>query len=206
MEVIKAKNLTKILPNGKIVLDNLDFTIEESEIFCFFGPDGSGKSTLLRILAGLDRDYRGEVEVLGLLPWDRRLINKVGYLADVTNLYPDLTVKESVDFFSHLYGVSDEKFKNEILERFGLKNHTKKRISELSGGMKRKMGILLELIKRPSILILDEPTTGIDPLSRREVWDVITELKGKGLTFIVSTSYLEETMRCDEVYYLYVED
>jgi ABC-2 type transport system ATP-binding protein len=171
-------------------------------MFALVGPDGAGKTTLLRILAAVLRQDRGEVSVLGReLPKMRReLKHRIGYLSQGFSLYGDLSVEENLAFFAEIYGMRDYSARREELLEFTRLTPFRKRLAgRLSGGMKKKLALACALIHRPELIILDEPTTGVDPVSRRDFWVILGELLHEGLSIAVATPYLDEAERCDRV-------
>ncbi|MDE5806839.1 MAG: ABC transporter ATP-binding protein, partial [Muribaculaceae bacterium] len=177
---------------GKIVaLDNIFFSVKKGEMFGIIGPDGAGKSSLYRILATLLLPDRGEAKVCGLdvVKDFRKLRPKIGYMPERFSLYQDLTVKENLNFFASLFGVAVKENYDLIAPIFGqLERFPDRKAGALSGGMKQKLALSCALIHRPEILLLDEPTTGVDAVSRSEFWDMLAGLKEKGITILVSTS------------------
>lgn len=198
---VEVRALSKSF-GAALALDSIDFEVREGELFGLVGPDGGGKTTLFRILTTLMLPDKGEARVLGLDVvrdlWAIRA--RVGYMPGGFALYPDLSVAENLEFFAAVFGTTVEKGYELIgpiykqIERF-----RDRRADALSGGMKQKLALSCALVHRPEILLLDEPTTGVDAVSRREFWDQLTELKASGLTIVVSTPYMDEAMRCDRV-------
>ncbi len=183
-------------------LDGVSFSVAEGELFGLVGPDGAGKTTLFRILTTLLVPDAGGATVLGLDTvrdfWAIR--TRVGYMPGTFSLYPDLSVAENLAFFAAVFGTTVERGYDLIapvyrqIERF-----SDRRADALSGGMKQKLALSCALVHRPDILLLDEPTTGVDAVSRREFWDQLAALKASGLTIVVSTPYMDEALRCDRV-------
>jgi ABC-2 type transport system ATP-binding protein len=198
---IVADALTKRF--GEVVaLDFVSFDVAEGEIFGLVGPDGGGKTTLFRILTTLLVPDSGSASVLGLDVvrdmWSIR--NRVGYMPGRFSLYPDLTVAENLEFFASVFGttVSEGYAIIEPIYR-QIEPFRDRRAGALSGGMKQKLALSCALVHRPEILFLDEPTTGVDAVSRREFWDLLGDLKRSGLTILVATPYMDEAARCDRV-------
>ncbi len=179
-----------------------DFTIPKGELFGIIGPDGAGKTTLFRILATLLRPDEGTVTVEGMdIVRDYRTIRTVlGYMPGKFSLYSDLSVRENLEFFASVFG-KDVKENAGLIENIycRLRPFEKRKAGNLSGGMKQKLALCCSLIHSPSVLLLDEPTTGVDPSSRRELWENLAELRDKGMTIIVSTAYMDEADRCGKV-------
>lgn len=188
--------------SGRPALHNVSARIEDGEIFGFIGPDGAGKTTLFRILTTLIEPDEGAARVLGLDVrtdlW--KLRRRVGYMPGRFSLYRDLTVAENLDFFATAFGTTVEAQYETIAPIYRQIEPFKDRAAgALSGGMKQKLALSCALVHRPDILFLDEPTTGVDAVSRREFWDLLEELRSDGLTIVVSTPYMDEADRCDRV-------
>lgn len=185
-----------------VALDSVSLSVERGEMFWLIGPDGAGKSTLYRILATLLAPDSGSASVAGLdtVSDYRRLRTRIGYMPERFSLYPDLTVSENLKFFSSLFGVSVKDNFDLIAPIFGqLEKFPDRMAGKLSGGMKQKLALSCALIHRPDILLLDEPTTGVDAVSRSEFWDMLAGLREKGITILVSTSYMDEATHCDRI-------
>lgn len=207
---IQAESLTKIYPNqrGLPALRELDLTIPAGILFGLVGPDGAGKTTALRILSSVMLPTSGAVHVLG---YDTRrqpdpIRQKIGYMPQNFSLYPDLTVAENLNFFADIQQVSPERKRSRIPEmlRFTrLQDFQTRRAAKLSGGMKKKLALACALVHEPQILILDEPSTGVDPVSRRELWVILSAVAEQGVTVLVSTPYMDEAERCHQVGVLY---
>ncbi|MDE5585121.1 MAG: ABC transporter ATP-binding protein [Muribaculaceae bacterium] len=183
-------------------LYNVSFDVEEGEMFGLIGPDGSGKSTLYRILATLTAPDAGTAAVFGLdtVKDYSRLRTIIGYMPERFSLYQDLTVSENLHFFASLFGVSIKENYDIIASVFSqLERFPDRKAGALSGGMKQKLALSCALIHRPRILLLDEPTTGVDAVSRSEFWDMLSTLREKGITILVSTSYMDEATRCGRI-------
>src|SRR5438445_1056312 len=183
-------------------LRGVSFTVDRAELFGFIGPDGAGKTTLFRILTTLMIPDRGRARVLGAEYvadlWALR--PKIGYMPGRFSLYPDLTVAEILRFFASVFGTTIERERAQIAPIYNqLAPFADRRAAALSGGMKQKLALCCALVHRPEILFLDEPTTGVDAVSRREFWDLLGQLKSAGMTIVVSTPYMDEANRCDRV-------
>jgi ABC-2 type transport system ATP-binding protein len=204
---IQTTNLTKTFDSITAV-NRLNLEVKAGEIFGLVGPDAAGKTTTLRMLCGILPPDEGEARVAG---YDIRkeaelLKEKVGYLPQRFGLYGDLTVIENVHFYADLYQVPKKMRKGRIerLLRFAnLEPFVKRKAQDLSGGMKQKLGLISALIHTPEILFLDEPTTGVDPLSRRDFWMILYDLLREGVTILFSTSYLDEAERCSRIGLIY---
>jgi len=207
MAVIETNGLTRKFKQLRAV-DQLDLSVEPGELFGLVGPDGAGKTTLLRLLAGLLDISDGEATVLGfdLRRQAEAIKPLIGYMAQLFNLYTELTVLENLAFFTEIYQVrSDERAERveRLLEFAGLVEFKPRRAAQLSGGMQKKLALACTLIHQPKLLLLDEPTTGVDPVSRREFWNILTELHLTGTTIVVSTPYMDEADRCARVGLMY---
>ena len=183
-------------------LDDVSVSIGRGELFGFIGPDGGGKTTLFRILVTLLIPDSGSAQVLGRDVvkdlWDLR--RRIGYMPGRFSLYPDLSVEENIRFFASVFGTTLEREYEQIAPIYTqLEPFKTRRSAALSGGMKQKLALCCALVHRPEILFLDEPTTGVDAVSRREFWDLLARIKTTGLTIIVSTPYMDEANRCDRV-------
>ena len=183
-------------------LDHISLLVGQGEMFGLIGPDGAGKSTLYRILATLMSPDTGSASVLGLdvVKGFRELRKRIGYMPERFSLYSDMTVMENLNFFASLFGVRIEDNYDLIAPVFGqLEKFPDRMAGKLSGGMKQKLALSCALVHRPDILLLDEPTTGVDAVSRSEFWDMLGGLREKGITIMVSTSYMDEADRCDRI-------
>ena len=183
-------------------VDGISFAVDAGEMFGVIGPDGAGKTTLLRMVCGLLGPDRGSVRVLGSNPFrDRRAAARaIGYLSQRFSLYGDLSIDENVEFFARIHGVRDFRGgRDRLLDLTGLAKFRTRRADRLSGGMKQKLALACTLVHQPPILVLDEPTTGVDPVSRREFWKLLAEFLGQGLTILLATPYLDEAERCHRV-------
>ena len=199
--IIDIQRLTKRY--GKLTaLDSVTLSIAEGSMFGLIGPDGAGKSTLYQILTTLLTPDEGSVTVAGLdvVKDFRQLRTEIGYMPEKFSLYPDLTVRENLHFFASLFGVRVEDNFDLIAPIFAqLEKFPNRRAGALSGGMKQKLALACALIHRPKVLLLDEPTTGVDAVSRSEFWNMLTTLKEQGITILVSTSYMDEAERCGQI-------
>lgn len=188
--------------NAHTALDDISLNVAESELFGLIGPDGAGKSSLYRILATLSRPDKGHALVCGLdtVKEYGSVRTKIGYMPERFSLYQDLTVSENLKFFASLFGVSVHDNFDLIAPVFGqLERFPNRKAGALSGGMKQKLALSCALIHRPEVLLLDEPTTGVDAVSRSEFWDMLSGLKQQGITILVSTSYMDEATLCGRV-------
>lgn len=180
----------------------ISFEVGKGEMFGLVGPDGAGKTTTIRILCGLLACDSGSVTLLGdeLRTNKRKVQKKIGYLSQKFSLYGDLTVDENIEFFADIHGVKNyEDRRNELLEFTRLTPFRDRLADNLSGGMKQKLALACSLIHKPEIIFLDEPTTGVDPVSRRDFWKILSNLIKDGITIFMSTPYLDEAERCNRV-------
>lgn len=187
---------------GPDVVDGLSFTVTAGEMFGLIGPDGAGKTTTLRLLCGLARPAAGQVRVFGEDPFANRgeATRRIGYLSQRFSLYGDLSIDENIEFFARIHGVAGfRERRNRLLELVGLAAFRDRLADRLSGGMKQKLALACTLIHEPALIVLDEPTTGVDPVSRREFWKLLGEFLADGLTIVVATPYLDEAERCGHV-------
>ncbi|KMJ59255.1 ABC transporter ATP-binding protein [Bacillus sp. LL01] len=184
------------------VLKNISLTIEKGEIFGFLGPSGAGKTTLVKAIAGLQVINKGTVEVLNVKMPTLSLSERIGYMAQSDALYQDLTAQENLQFFASLYKMKATERKKriqEVMELVNLQEHLHKPVQQFSGGMKRRLSLAISLLHNPEILILDEPTVGIDPLLRKSIWQELKELTSKGTTVLVTTHVMDEAQKCDRL-------
>jgi ABC-2 type transport system ATP-binding protein len=199
--VVSAQRL-EVRYGATVAVRGIDLVVRRGEVVGLIGPDGAGKTSTLRVLAGLQRAAAGTIEVLSLAAWKHRraLHHRVGYLAQRFALYGDLSVAENVRFFALLYGVRDWRSRRDtLLRRVGLAEFADRPADRLSGGMRQKLALVCSLMHSPEMLLLDEPTTGVDPVTRREFWRLLAELVAEGLTLVVATPYLDEAERCSRV-------
>jgi len=199
--MVSVENVSKNFGTVR-ALNNLSFRVDKGEIFGLIGPDGAGKTTLFRIMATLLLADEGSVTLDGLdaVKEFRTLRKKIGYMPGRFSLYQDLTVEENLSFFATVFNTTIEENYHLIKDIYvQIEPFKKRRAGALSGGMKQKLALCCALIHFPTVLLLDEPTTGVDPVSRAEFWDMLLSLKKGGLTIIVSTPYMDEAGRCDRV-------
>ena len=192
--------------DGVTALDGASFAVRRGEMFGLIGPDGAGKTTTIRIACGLLRPDRGRVAVLGRDPVaeHRAITGAVGYLSQRFSLYGDLTIDENIAFFAEIHGVRQFKAaRDRLLHMTQLTPFRGRRADRLSGGMKQKLALACTLVHQPEVLILDEPTTGVDPVSRREFWKLLSEFLADGLTIVMATPYLDEAERCGRIVLLH---
>ena len=199
--VIETAGLTRDFGNLRAV-DGLDLVVRKGEMFALVGPDGAGKTTTIRMLCGILPPTSGRISILGrdLAREAASVKSDIGYLSQRFSLYGDLTVDENIDFFAEIHGVIDYAARREELLEFSRLAPFRKRLAErLSGGMKQKLALACTLVHSPRLLLLDEPTTGVDPVSRRDFWKILSNLLKTGITILMSTPYLDEAERCSRV-------
>ncbi len=204
--IIEVENLIVDFPSVRAV-DSISFKVGAGEIFGLVGPDGAGKTTTIRVLSTILKPTSGSVKIWGndIARDPRSVRGKIGYMSQKFNLYGDLTVEENLRFFADVYGLTDverTRRMKELLHFARLEDFTGRRAEFLSGGMKQKLALACTLIYEPKILFLDEPTTGVDPVSRREFWAILSELRGRGIALFVSTPYMDEAERCSTVAFM----
>jgi len=200
---IVAEGLTKSFP-GVVAVDALSFDVRAGEIFGLVGPDGAGKTTTLRMLAGIMPPDAGNATVAGfnVVRDPEGAKHALSYMPQRFGLYEDLTVDENINFYADLFGVKKAEHNarsTQLLEAAGMSEFRKRLAGKLSGGMKQKLGLVCALIHRPKVILLDEPTTGVDPVSRRDFWRILYELVAEGVAILTSTAYLDEAERCHRV-------
>ena len=205
--VVEVQNLEKHFGTFKAVA-GVSFTVRRGEIFGFLGPNGAGKSTTIRMLCGLLTPSAGSGRVAGfdIVRESEKIKTRIGYMSQKFSLYDELTVEENIDFYSGIYCLPREKKaarKDWVLTMAGLKDHRTARTSELSGGWKQRLALGCAVLHEPPILFLDEPTSGVDPNSRRQFWDLIYTLSEQGVTVCVTTHYMEESEYCDRLGIVY---
>lgn len=202
--ILSANNLQKRYGERE-ALSSLSLSLKAGEFLCLVGPDGSGKSTTLKLLCGLEKADSGQISLFGqrVDRFHPALRARIGYLSQNFSLYEDLTVGENLEFFARLYGVSDYRpLINSLLEFTRLKPFTNRLARYLSGGMKQKLSLACTLVHQPEILLLDEPTTGVDPVSRRDFWQIIFNLQQQGKAILMTTPYLDESERASRVAFI----
>jgi len=200
-KVIEIENLKKSYGDVNAV-QGISFEIYKGEMFGLVGPDGAGKTTTIRILCGLVNPDSGSTNVLdqNVAKNRKKIQNQIGYLSQKFSLYGDLTVDENIEFFADIHGVKNyEERRNELLEFTRLTPFRTRLADNLSGGMKQKLALACSLIHKPKIIFLDEPTTGVDPVSRRDFWKIISGLLREQITILMTTPYLDEAERCNRV-------
>ena len=200
---IETRNLTRRFGDF-VAVDQVSLSINSGEIFGLLGPNAAGKSTIIRLLAGILRPSSGEASILGLdlFTQTEKIKQLIGYVAQYFALYPDLTVYENIEFYGGLYGIDDQKRLRQQLELYGLVQFKNKNAGLLSGGYKRRLAMACATTHDPELIFLDEPTAGIDPVTRKELWDLFYSLSTSGKTLFVTTHYMEEAERCNRLAFL----
>ncbi|MBI5325069.1 MAG: ABC transporter ATP-binding protein [Ignavibacteriae bacterium] len=204
MKVVEVRGLTKKY-GKKTAISNLSFEVNEGELFGFIGPDGAGKTTLFRILTTLLLPNSGSAKILGkdVVKDYKYLRNHIGYMPGRFSLYMDLTVEENLRFFASIFNTTIEENYQLVKDIYSqIEPFKKRRAGQLSGGMKQKLALSCALIHKPRLLVLDEPTTGVDAVSRKEFWEMLKRLKEQGITIIVSTPYMDEAVLCDRIAFI----
>lgn len=205
MEAIIVNNLTKTYGKGNagtVAVDNVSFTVGQGELFGLIGPDGAGKTSIFRMLTTLLLPDSGNAVVDGhdIMTDFRKIRSSVGYMPGKFSLYQDLTIEENLNFFATVFGTTIEENYHLIRDIYvQIEPFKKRRAGKLSGGMKQKLALCCALIHKPTTLFLDEPTTGVDPVSRKEFWEMLKRLKQQNITIIVSTPYMDEASLCDRI-------
>lgn len=198
---IKIQHVNKSFGKKQVLFD-ITLDIQFSKILGLLGPSGSGKSTLIKMISGIDVATSGEVYVLNEKMPKLSIMNNIGYMAQSDALYEELTAEENIKFFSSMYNmdkVKQKKRSEEVLEIVNLTANSKKQVKQYSGGMKRRLSLAIALMHEPPILILDEPTVGIDPVLRKSIWNELYKLNENGTTIIVTTHVMDEAEKCHEL-------
>jgi ABC-2 type transport system ATP-binding protein len=201
--IIEIRGLTKRF-GGLVAVDHLDLTVERGEIFGLVGPDGAGKTTTLRMLCGLMDPSEGSARVAGhdVARESRAVKDQIGYMAQRFGLYQDLTVEENMVFYADLFDITGperDHLTAQLLRMTRMEPFRQRQAGRLSGGMKQKLALMCTLLHHPQILFLDEPTNGVDPVSRRDFWAILYQLLQDGITIFMTTAYLDEAERCNRV-------
>ena len=199
--IISCRNIHRAFGKHQ-VLTGLTMDVHAGNIVALLGPSGAGKTTLVKMIAGTDTADEGEVNVLDITMPAMEILPKIGYMAQSDALYLELSGQENLEFFGSMYGLSGKKLQTEIERSAGLvnlNNHLQKQVRNYSGGMKRRLSLAITLLHKPTILILDEPTVGLDPVLRQDVWEELRKYASQGATILITTHVMDETERCDSV-------
>ncbi len=205
MKAVELENIVKTYPAKKttvMAVDNISFSVDEGELFGLIGPDGAGKTSIFRILTTLLLADKGDAFVLGydVVKNFKEIRDIIGYMPGRFSLYQDLTVEENLDFFATIFNTTIQENYDLVADIYRqLEPFKTRRAGKLSGGMKQKLALSCALIHKPKVLFLDEPTTGVDPVSRKEFWEMLKRLKAQGITILVSTPYMDEAKLCDRI-------
>jgi ABC-2 type transport system ATP-binding protein len=199
--VISVNHVSRAF-GSKEVLKDISLQVAKAETFGILGPSGSGKTTLVKLLTGIDEVSAGEVTVLGVRMPKLAVLQQIGYMAQADALYTELSAKENLEFFAALYGLKGgnrTRRIGDVMELVNLQEHLRKRVDQYSGGMKRRLSLAIALLHEPPLLILDEPTVGIDPVLRQSIWRELKALNRKGTTIVLTTHVMDEAEKCDRL-------
>lgn len=202
-KAISCKDLTKRFGNF-VAVDNISFDVNQGEIFGFLGANGAGKTTAMRMFCGLSYPTSGEATVAGynVFKQQEAIKKNIGYMSQKFSLYENLTVKENIRFYGGIYGLSDKQLKEkgeELINKLGMESESKKMVGDLPLGWKQKLAFSVAIIHQPKIVFLDEPTGGVDPVTRRQFWDLIYDAADSGITIFVTTHYMDEAEYCNRI-------
>ena len=199
-----AISITQIVKRfgNRTVLDDITFAVPRGELFGFLGPSGSGKTTLIKLITGIDQADAGKVELFGQPMPQLKMLQTFGYMAQSDALYQELTGKENMAFYGSLYGLTGKALASRMQSAaalVSLNDHLNKPVNTYSGGMKRRLSLAIALLHKPQLLVLDEPTVGIDPVLRKAIWNELNVLTQKGVTIIITTHVMDEAEKCDRL-------
>jgi ABC-2 type transport system ATP-binding protein len=194
---VQASGL-RVVRSGRVVLDDVDVDVPAGRITGLVGPSGCGKTTLMRTIVGLQRYQAGYVEVLGLPPGHRRLRDRIGYVTQSPSVYGNLSVAENLQFYARVLGCPAGDV-DRVIEQVGLSGWERSAVDRLSGGQRNRVSLAVALLGEPQLLVLDEPTVGLDPLLRRELWTLFRQLADRGVGLLVSSHVMDEAARCDSL-------
>lgn len=198
---IQTENVCRQFDDQEVI-HNVSIHVRKSEIFGLLGPSGSGKTTMVKMIAGIDEATSGSIEVLGTRMPKLSMMKRIGYMAQSDAMYSELTARENLEFFGSLFGLRGDKLRkrmNEVMDLVDLSPHMKRFVGAFSGGMKRRLSLAIALMHEPEVLILDEPTVGIDPVLRQSIWDEFEKLRRDGTTILVTTHVMDEAEKCDRL-------
>lgn len=201
MNIVEVSNISKKISKS-IILDGLSLNIKKGEIVGLIGPSGAGKTTFVKAIIGMEKIDSGFIKVFNKPIPNLDVLQNIGYMAQSDALYEDLSAKENLDFFGKIFGLNKSKIKERIdytSKLVDLENHLSKKVKSFSGGMKRRLSLAISLIQDPALLILDEPTVGIDPRLRFDIWNELYSLKNEGKSIIVTTHVMDEAVKCDRL-------
>jgi ABC-2 type transport system ATP-binding protein len=201
--VITANNLTKQFDDF-VAVDKITFNVSKGEIFGFLGANGAGKTTAIKMLCGLSKPSSGESKIAGFDIYEQyeEIKKNIGYMSQHFSLYQDMTIKENIRFYGGIYGLTNKQIKERsasLISKLGLEEYANRNVGDLPLGWKQKLSFSIAILHEPSIVFLDEPTSGVDPITRRQFWELIYEAAKRGITVFVTTHYLEEAEYCDRV-------
>ena len=198
---VHAEHVTRLFGKRKVI-DDITLKVNKGEIFGLLGPSGAGKTTFVKMIAGIDRVTSGSIHVLNVKMPDLGIMKRMGFMAQSDALYGELTALENLQFFASIYGLKGKRQKQrieEVMELVNLSEHIKKSVHNYSGGMKRRLSLAASLLHEPEVLILDEPTVGIDPVLRQAIWKELERIRQKGTTIVVTTHVMDEAEKCQRL-------